>query len=183
MSLRSMRKAARLAASDTRPLRTQRSRFGIESGSDRESKIVMRSRIQDHHGVGIRREAIGCSPHVHRSQRRLRNSVLSGRFRCMSVRAVADFAVPSVVRGRPAEEPILRRVGGVLIMSRRTDVADVPAVLYGVEEAAAALRLSRSVLYELIRSGQLRTVKQGRRRLLPVPALAEYVASLESGIA
>jgi hypothetical protein len=38
-------------------------------------------------------------------------------------------------------------------MGRRTDVADVPAVLYGVEEAAAALRLSRSVLYELIRSG------------------------------
>ena len=34
-------------------------------------------------------------------------------------------------------------------MSRRTDVTDVPAVLYGVEEAAAALRLSRSVLYEL----------------------------------
>jgi excisionase family DNA binding protein len=67
-------------------------------------------------------------------------------------------------------------------MSRRTDVAEVPAVLY-VEEAAAALRLSRSVLYELIRSGQLRTVKQGRRRLVPVSALAEYVASLESGIA
>jgi excisionase family DNA binding protein len=40
-----------------------------------------------------------------------------------------------------------------------------------------------SVLYELIRSGQLRTVKQGRRRLVPVSALAEYVASLESGIA
>jgi hypothetical protein len=41
MTLRSMRKAARLAASDTHPLRTQRSRFGIESGSDRESKIIM----------------------------------------------------------------------------------------------------------------------------------------------
>ena len=68
-------------------------------------------------------------------------------------------------------------------MSGRTDVADVPAVLYGVEEAAAALRLSRSVLYELIRSGQLRTVKQGRRRLVPVSALAEYVASLEGGVA
>jgi excisionase family DNA binding protein len=68
-------------------------------------------------------------------------------------------------------------------MSRRTDVADVPAVLYGVEEAAVALRLSRSVLYELIRSGRLRTVKQGRRRLVPVAALAEYVASLESGVA
>jgi excisionase family DNA binding protein len=69
-----------------------------------------------------------------------------------------------------------------LITSRRTDVADVPAMLYGVEEAAAALRLSRSMLYELIRSGQLRTVKQGRRRLVPVTALAEYVASLESAV-
>jgi excisionase family DNA binding protein len=68
-------------------------------------------------------------------------------------------------------------------VSGRTDVADVPAVVYGVESAAAALRLSRSMLYELIRSGQLRTVKQGRRRLVPVSALAEYVASLESGIA
>ena len=38
--------------------------------------------------------------------------------------------------------------------------------------------LSRSVLYELIRSGRLRTVKQGRRRLVPVSALAEYVDSL-----
>ncbi len=65
-------------------------------------------------------------------------------------------------------------------MSRRTVVADGPAVLYGMEEAAAALRLSRSVLHELIRSGQLPTVKQGRRRLVPVSALAVYVASLES---
>ena len=68
-------------------------------------------------------------------------------------------------------------------MSGRTNVADVPAVLYGVDEAAAALRLSRSVLYELIRSGQLRTVKQGRRRLVPVSALADHVDSLESGVA
>ena len=84
---------------------------------------------------------------------------------------------------RPRRSRSRDEVGGVLIMSRRTDVADVPAVLYGVEEAAAALRLSRSVLYELIRSGQLRTVKQGRRRLVPVSALADYVASLESGVA
>jgi excisionase family DNA binding protein len=55
----------------------------------------------------------------------------------------------------------------------------VPAVLYRVEEAAAALRLSRSLTYELIRSGRLRTVKAGRRRLVPVAALTDYVASLE----
>jgi len=57
----------------------------------------------------------------------------------------------------------------------------VPAVLYGVDEAASALRLSRSLIYELIRSGRLRSVKQGRRRLVPVSALYEYVASLDSG--
>jgi excisionase family DNA binding protein len=56
--------------------------------------------------------------------------------------------------------------------------SDVPVLLYRVDEAAVALRLSRSVLYELIRSGRLRTVKAGRRRLVPVAALAEYVDSL-----
>lgn len=56
---------------------------------------------------------------------------------------------------------------------------DVPAVLYRVDEAAEALRLSRSLVYELIRSGRLRTVKQGRRRLVPVQALEEYVNSLQ----
>ncbi|CAA9395470.1 MAG: hypothetical protein AVDCRST_MAG75-1808 [uncultured Propionibacteriaceae bacterium] len=56
----------------------------------------------------------------------------------------------------------------------------VPAVLYDVDEAAEALRLSRSALYELIRSGQLRSVKAGRRRLVPVAALTEYVARLGS---
>jgi hypothetical protein len=61
-------------------------------------------------------------------------------------------------------------------MSERTVVADVPAVLYGEEDAAAALRLSRSVLYELIRSRQLRTVKQG-----PSPPGAGSVQGLSPG--
>ena len=59
-------------------------------------------------------------------------------------------------------------------------LSPVQPILYGVDEAATALRLSRSLIYELIRSGRLRSVKQGRRRLVPVSALEEYVASLES---
>lgn len=57
----------------------------------------------------------------------------------------------------------------------------VPAVLYRVDEAAEALRLSRSSIYELIRSGRLRTVKHGSRRLVPVAALDEFVEALAGG--
>ena len=53
-------------------------------------------------------------------------------------------------------------------------------VLYRVEEAAEALRLSRTQTYSLIRCGALRTVKIGARRLVPVPALTEYVETLRS---
>jgi excisionase family DNA binding protein len=62
-------------------------------------------------------------------------------------------------------------------MKESRDSVVVP-VLYTVDEAVQALRLSRSALYELIRSGRLRSVKAGRRRLVPVEALAEYVATL-----
>ena len=55
----------------------------------------------------------------------------------------------------------------------------ISPVAYDVGEAAEALRLSRSALYELIRSGQLRTVKSGRRRLVPVSALSDYIDSLD----
>jgi excisionase family DNA binding protein len=51
--------------------------------------------------------------------------------------------------------------------------------LYRVPEVMVLLSLSRTVIYELIRSGRLRTVQQGRVRLIPATAVAEYVALLE----
>ena len=51
--------------------------------------------------------------------------------------------------------------------------------LYRVPEAMAVLSLSRSVIYELIRSGRLRSVTEGRARLIPATAIAEYIALLE----
>jgi excisionase family DNA binding protein len=51
--------------------------------------------------------------------------------------------------------------------------------LYRVPEVMVLLSLSRTVVYELIRSGRLRTVQQGRVRLIPAAAVAEYVALLE----
>ncbi|MFC5748342.1 helix-turn-helix domain-containing protein [Actinomadura rugatobispora] len=47
-----------------------------------------------------------------------------------------------------------------------------------VDEAAERLRVSRWTLYNLIRSNQLRTIKIGRRRLVPANALAEYLDQL-----
>lgn len=64
-------------------------------------------------------------------------------------------------------------------MKANTTITVIP-VLYRVEEAAEALRLSRSATYELIRSGLLRTVKVGSRRRVPVDAVVEYAAALES---
>ena len=52
--------------------------------------------------------------------------------------------------------------------------------LYRIPEAMRILSLSRSVIYELIRSGRLRTVKEGRTRLVPESAVAEYVTLLEA---
>ncbi|WP_084959566.1 helix-turn-helix domain-containing protein [Thermoactinospora rubra] len=47
-----------------------------------------------------------------------------------------------------------------------------------VDEAAERLRVSRWTLYTLIRSKQLRTIKIGRRRLVPVDSLTECIHNL-----
>lgn len=51
--------------------------------------------------------------------------------------------------------------------------------LYRVSDAMRALSMSRSVIYEQLRSGRLRSVHQGRVRLIPDTAIAEYIALLE----
>jgi excisionase family DNA binding protein len=52
--------------------------------------------------------------------------------------------------------------------------------LYRVPEARERLSMSRSVIYEQIRSGRLRSVRQGRTRLIPAVAIDEYVSLLLS---
>lgn len=55
-----------------------------------------------------------------------------------------------------------------------------PKPLYRITEAMQLLSLGRSVIYELIRSGRLRTVKEGRTRLVPDWAIRQYTALLAS---
>jgi excisionase family DNA binding protein len=51
--------------------------------------------------------------------------------------------------------------------------------LYRIADAMVVLSMGRSVIYEQIRSGRLRSVTQGRSRLIPASAIADYVALLE----
>ncbi len=52
--------------------------------------------------------------------------------------------------------------------------------LYRIPEAMRLLSLSRSVIYNQIRTGRLRSVKEGNARLIPAAAIADYVALLEA---
>lgn len=61
-----------------------------------------------------------------------------------------------------------------------TDTASPTRAPYDVTEAMALLNLSRSQIYELIRSDRLLTVTVGRRRLVPAEAIKFYVALLVS---
>jgi excisionase family DNA binding protein len=53
-----------------------------------------------------------------------------------------------------------------------------PTRMLSVQEAAGALGISRSLVYELLSSGALRSTKIGRRRLVPREALEAFVADL-----
>ena len=50
--------------------------------------------------------------------------------------------------------------------------------LYRIPEAMRLLSMSRSVIYEQIRAGRLRSVCQGRARLIPASAIEDYVSLL-----
>jgi excisionase family DNA binding protein len=56
----------------------------------------------------------------------------------------------------------------------------LPVLLVRPEDAARVLGLGRTKVYELMRSGALRSVRVGGLRRVPVAALDEFVARLEA---
>ncbi len=61
-----------------------------------------------------------------------------------------------------------------------TPTANTAKRLLRITDAMEALSMSRSVIFEQLRNGRLRSVKQGRTRLIPAAAIDEYVALLEN---
>lgn len=50
-----------------------------------------------------------------------------------------------------------------------------PDRLLSIPEAAAALSVGRTMIYSELAAGRLRSVKAGRRRLVPSSAITQYV--------
>jgi excisionase family DNA binding protein len=59
----------------------------------------------------------------------------------------------------------------------------VNIVVYTVEEAAQALKISRWKIFDLIRTNQLRSVKIGGLRRIPSTAIEEYITRLLKEVA
>lgn len=59
-------------------------------------------------------------------------------------------------------------------MSVTTLTPSLEPVFLRVPEAMKVLRLGRSTIYELIRSGRLHSCTEGTTRLIPVEAITEY---------
>ncbi|HMO11172.1 MAG TPA: helix-turn-helix domain-containing protein [Actinotalea sp.] len=89
-------------------------------------------------------------------------------------------------------KPTPIRVTSVSTERRRRRVRDVeqPIInitlqpderrVFRVVEAAPVLGISRSKLYEFIAAGEIRSIRIGRLRKIPVAAIDEFIASPES---
>ena len=66
------------------------------------------------------------------------------------------------------------KANGAPELSTVTSIYDLPLALT-VLEAGQVLRVGRNVAYELVRSGQLRSVRVGKNIRIPRDALAEYL--------
>jgi excisionase family DNA binding protein len=60
-----------------------------------------------------------------------------------------------------------------------SEMVQVPFLLRA-EEVAKALAIGRTAVFELIRTGELRSVKIGKSRRIPADAVVEYVAGLSA---
>ena len=82
----------------------------------------------------------------------------------------------SVTATRHREDRTPTHQEGVPVM---TAAPQLDVQLYKVPDAMRMLNLSRTVIFELLRTGRLRSVKQGRTRLIPASAIQDYIALLE----
>lgn len=74
-------------------------------------------------------------------------------------------------------EAAVRELADALREELRAELAGQPEELLAVSAAARRLGVGRSLAYQEIAAGRLRSLLIGRRRLVPSGALADYVAA------
>ncbi len=82
-------------------------------------------------------------------------------------------------------EAAVRELVAALRDELRAETASEPPPdrLLDVREAATALGIGRSALYAELGRGEVRSVKVGRRRLVPSSALGAYIAERKTEVA
>jgi len=98
--------------------------------------------------------------------------------RVLTTRAVIpprNLPGTQVADGGPPTDP-----GGGHAQYIHPSTAMTDKEMYRVTEAMEILSLKRSVIYEQLRSGRLRSVRVGRTRLITAAAIDDYVALLET---
>lgn len=68
----------------------------------------------------------------------------------------------------------------VLVNTKEKEEEMAEQLLYKPFEAAESLRLGRSKIYELLATGELRSIRVGRAIRVPASALKEYVEKQEA---
>lgn len=59
----------------------------------------------------------------------------------------------------------------------------IEKVGYSIEEAAQSLGVGRTTVYDLMNSGDLESVKVGRRRIIPADAVGAFLAARRAATA
>ncbi len=111
-----------------------------------------------------------------------------GRSVRKSSRSQAQIARPMLLPAMPsnARGPMIDRLTAAVtelvdalrdeIASQRRPSEREPDRLLSIEQAARALSIGRTALYSEIRAGRIRSVKVGRRRLVPSSAISEVAS-------
>lgn len=83
----------------------------------------------------------------------------------------------------PDHEGAIRAAVGELVgallaaITEAAPIGGAPDRLLDIESASAMLGIGRSRLYDEIGAGRLRSIKVGRRRLVPAKAIADFIAA------
>jgi excisionase family DNA binding protein len=65
-------------------------------------------------------------------------------------------------------------------MENEESTIELPVLLVRVEEAARCLGIARTLMYQLVSTGAVQSVRVGRLRRIPVESLKDYVDELRT---